>query len=445
MIRLRKIGITCALLLIGSVSAITTVKAGTAEKNIVLTPTQPMIDSGIKTLRLVYEIDPQDANNIQNISLSSNQQWNANVLKATFNQEKTRLEIYVSSTTALFEKDTDFQIKLRIEQSTNKEVILKAQSLDMVTDKNEDFATATSTSSDAIMNDVIENKEISMTGGTSDSNDNTTSKPDNNGDSTTPEKPSQPNIGVDDDIIGDSNSSTGGEEVEKPTTNYRMDISKLNISSIASKTYTGKAIKPDVTITYGILTLEKGKDYTITYQNNVNAGTATAIIEGINDYRGSVTKTFVIKKASLTKAKVSSIPAQAYTKKAIKPSVTVTYGKTKLKVKKEYTLTYKNNKKVGKATITIKGTGNYTGTKNVTFQIKKNIANTKISMKTKYSYTGKLIKPNVTIKDGKNVLKKNKDYTISYKNNRKVGKGTVTIKGKGTYAGTKTVKFTIVK
>lgn len=60
-------------------------------------------------------------------------------------------------------------------------------------------------------------------------------------------------------------------------------------------------------------------------------------------------------------------------------------------------------------------------------------------------YTGKAIKPEPTLKlDGKK-LKLGTDYTLSYKNNKKVGKATLVIKGKGHYVGTKTVYFNIVK
>ena len=61
------------------------------------------------------------------------------------------------------------------------------------------------------------------------------------------------------------------------------------------------------------------------------------------------------------------------------------------------------------------------------------------------SYTGKAVKPDVKIKDGNYTLKKGVDYTLSYKNNKKAGTATVTIKGKGIYTGTRTLKFKIVK
>ena len=59
-------------------------------------------------------------------------------------------------------------------------------------------------------------------------------------------------------------------------------------------------------------------------------------------------------------------------------------------------------------------------------------------------YTGKALKPAVTVKYGTAKLKAGTDYTVSYKNNKKIGTATVVIKGKGSYVGEKTASFNIV-
>lgn len=64
--------------------------------------------------------------------------------------------------------------------------------------------------------------------------------------------------------------------------------------------------------------------------------------------------------------------------------------------------------------------------------------------KTSYSYDGKAKKPVVTVRDSSNEKIPAQYYTVSYKNNKNIGKATVTIKGKGKYAGTTLKKtFTI--
>lgn len=49
--------------------------------------------------------------------------------------------------------------------------------------------------------------------------------------------------------------------------------------------------------------------------------------------------------------------------------------------------------------------------------------------KTKYVYNGKAKKPSVAVKIGTTKLKKNVDYTVAYKNNKKVGTGSVIVTG----------------
>ncbi len=74
-------------------------------------------------------------------------------------------------------------------------------------------------------------------------------------------------------------------------------------------------------------------------------------------------------KTDIGDAKVMAIKAQVYTGKTIKPAVTVKYDGKKLTGGKDYTVAFKNNKKIGTATVTITGTGDFTGKKTVTFDI----------------------------------------------------------------------------
>jgi hypothetical protein len=60
------------------------------------------------------------------------------------------------------------------------------------------------------------------------------------------------------------------------------------------------------------------------------------------------------------------------------------------------------------------------------------------------AYKNKRIKPVPVLKIGGKALKKGTDFTVSYKNNKKIGKATVKITGVGKYKGTKTVYFKIV-
>ena len=74
---------------------------------------------------------------------------------------------------------------------------------------------------------------------------------------------------------------------------------------------------------------------------------------------------------------------------------------------------------------------------------KISIKNATVSgIKNKY-YSGKTKKQTLTVKLGSKTLTEGTDYTLSYKNNKAIGKATVTIKGKGKYTGTITKTFKI--
>lgn len=74
---------------------------------------------------------------------------------------------------------------------------------------------------------------------------------------------------------------------------------------------------------------------------------------------------------------------------------------------------------------------------------KKSLSKGKITCGSTYAFTGKQIKPSVTVKVGSTKLTKNKDYTVKYSNNKKVGTATITVTGKGKYTGKLTKTFKI--
>ncbi len=123
------------------------------------------------------------------------------------------------------------------------------------------------------------------------------------------------------------------------------------------------------------VTLKWKTDYTISYKNNVNAGTATMIIKGKGDYSGTLTKTFQIRPVKLSSATLK-YASLSYTGKArTQSSYTVVKAKvagklTTLTWKQDYSCSYKDNVEPGTATMTIRGKGNFTGTLKKTFTIK---------------------------------------------------------------------------
>lgn len=72
-----------------------------------------------------------------------------------------------------------------------------------------------------------------------------------------------------------------------------------------------------------------------------------------------------------------------------------------------------------------------------------NISQAVIAKISAQKYTAKALKPKVKVTYKGKVLAENKDYTVTYSNNKKIGTAKVTITGKGDYTGTKTAAFTI--
>ena len=138
-------------------------------------------------------------------------------------------------------------------------------------------------------------------------------------------------------------------------------------------TYDGKAKKPIVTVKYNSVALNEGTDYTVSYKNNVNVGTATATVTGIGDYTGIVDKTFTITaapKISITNCTITlNQSSYTYDGTAKKPTVTVKYNNVVLIKDTDFTVSYLNNINVGTAIATVTGKGNYTGTVSKNFTI----------------------------------------------------------------------------
>lgn len=229
---------------------------------------------------------------------------------------------------------------------------------------------------------------------------------------------------------------------------YWGSISEAKITlNKSSYFYTGKQIKPSITVKIDGEKLKKDEDYTVSYSSNTNVGTAKITIKGKGLLRwGSVSKTFKITKTDIEDTDISYKVKNYYTGKEIKPSVTVKLGNEKIK-KDDYTLSFSNNVKVGTGKITIKGKGNLKGSITKTFKINKcPIEDTIITLSSKsFEYTGKAIKPSVTIKSNGTTLKKGTDYTISYSNNINPGTAKVIITGKENYEGTTIKTFKIDK
>lgn len=336
-------------------------------------------------------------------------------------------------------------------------------------------------------------------------------------------------------------SANGYDSVSK---DVKIVVSKKSLNNATlvlaetSYVYDGTYKKPAATVTLDGKVLQAGKDYTISYRNNLNVGAATVIATGMGDYTGYTSKNFTITKRAMAGGTVSVTSSVSFTGSNVTPSVTVKVAGRTLTSGTDYTVSYSNNKNVGTASVYVYGKGNYSGSLSAKFdivpakqQIQKletrykgfyidwaqkgsatgydieysvnsnmsgavsrhltankpdtltvsGLAGDKVyyvrvrsytnvngkvyygawsdvkSIKTANNditkatvsgistkaFTGKAITQNVTVKVGSTVLKNGTDYTVSYSNNKKVGKATVKITGKGKYGGVITKTFTI--
>ncbi len=199
----------------------------------------------------------------------------------------------------------------------------------------------------------------------------------------------------------------------------------------AGHVYTGKpqtlicstpGIAGELTVTAGSskTVLKEGKDYTVKYSSNVNAGTAKAVVTGRGDYIGSATVSFKIL-PDKTSAMTASVEGGSVAFKAggVTPAVTVMAAGVDEPLTEgvDYKVAYTNNKKVGTGKYNLTFLGNYKGhapVKNQTFTITAGSFDDAkaVSADMIYKKPGKYLSaPYVTI-DG--VQLTSKDYTVKY-------------------------------
>jgi hypothetical protein len=230
-----------------------------------------------------------------------------------------------------------------------------------------------------------------------------------------------------------TNTSTGSRSF---TIEPKQSV--LKVAAIGSQTYTGSPITPAITVTdEDGLTLDS-QDYTVTYSNHTDVGTATVQVAGKRNYTitstGSQSFTITPKAMILT---VDPIASQVYTGGAIEPLPVVKDGSTVLAKDTDYTVSYSaNHTDVGAVMVTVTGIGNYLGSNgSQTFDIKPKAATLTVDPIGDQTYTGGAIEPLPVVKDGSTVLVKDTDYTLSYSSNINAGIARITVIGEGNFSG----------
>ena len=205
--------------------------------------------------------------------------------------------------------------------------------------------------------------------------------------------------------------------------------------------YNGKSHEPEIESSESAPELEQGSDYEVTYENNINAGTATVKITGKDIFCGTVERSFKITPdengmyVCYFAENNETYLETTFKGKKVEPEVVI----DGLVQGKDYTVTYVNNEKPGEARAELTGIGNYKGSETLYFTIYGKLpAADPIADQT---YTGKELTPAIVIPG----LKAGEDYYMYYEDNQYPGVATVTIYGTGYYKGTATIHFKIIK
>lgn len=212
---------------------------------------------------------------------------------------------------------------------------------------------------------------------------------------------------------GDTNKPEN--KITKNVVSYDFSTSDIEVRIKDGKTqylYTGNEIKPEIEVIYrgqdengadhaGTGLVIDPKHYEVKYESNIHAGKAFVVVTGIDDpsvrkedgkadesvsgqeetdtYTGVKKIEFQITPADINSCEFQ-IPATAgYTGKAVSLSIVIKFQGKQLTAGTDYSVTYKNNKKKGKATVEIKGIGDFTGSKNAVFTIKLAAPDVKVS------------------------------------------------------------------
>lgn len=227
-----------------------------------------------------------------------------------------------------------------------------------------------------------------------------------------------------------------------------------NHDNIGTVKWTGKEVNflPENIISdHNEAVLENGKDYKVEYTDNVEPGTASMKIIGINDYKGcELDFTYTIEPdcgyggfyaemhqngTDLGKFDWTGSEVQPYLGKIL-----CKHCNKELEVCNDYIIEYSNNIDPGKATMKVTGIGKYKGYEqsftytigHKTFTVENHKNGDSLG---KVKWTGKELKCDIgTVVDasGKR-LEENKDYTVAYSNNVEPGTATVKVTGLGEY------------
>lgn len=213
--------------------------------------------------------------------------------------------------------------------------------------------------------------------------------------------------------------------------------------------YRGTAFAPTPTVIFNGTTLTANTDYTVSYANNTNVGTASVIITGTGNYKDSAMGAFTINPYSLLDVSVTVSVPGTFTygeRPEFTPAPVVNANNMSLVNNSDFrVISYADNSNAGEATVILEGIGNYTGQISTTFRIERaSIINAQVDITGDFVFVeGTTYTPEPIVTLGAITLLKGRDYEVTYTNNNQIGLATVRVTGVGNYRGSAIGHFTI--
>ncbi len=220
--------------------------------------------------------------------------------------------------------------------------------------------------------------------------------------------------------------------------------------------YTGSTIVPNITLKFvgynnEEFTLTYGTDFTYDFTEiNPSESLYEAILSGIGDYAGGNYFYYQITACELSDDFTYTYDDSAIYNPMLEIPATldltiVDTNNNTLELDTDYTITYSYDEENMQGTALITGTGNYSGEKEITFNLKYEILDTDLTIEVEdQEYTGEALTPTLTVTSSTyGELTLDTDYEVEYSNNTEIGEATASIILIGKYSGSADVTFRI--
>ena len=208
--------------------------------------------------------------------------------------------------------------------------------------------------------------------------------------------------------------------VTSPEMDAKVDFpNRVTVENLQDAVYTGSEIIQDPVVKYGDKVLVEGKDYKVSYSDNINSGLGHVNLEGLGLYVGTLTRAFNIAPKEIREDDIKS-SAIFHTDGAmlVEDYFEVTDG-DKILTENDYDFEWPDDPfSVGIHSASIRLKGNYIGLWPAEYEVFEEEPKIKLN-KESFVYDGNIHKPTVTVTLNGKTLKLNTDYRIEFKDNCK--------------------------